>query len=164
MHRERVIAKCGVLALGVALIPSLGTAAPPAQIQAPEPTPMDSDACDDTAIEIEYDVAAGAYYLIDPAGGSTEIDDNALNVGFDGSSTIEVTFSFTSDEWDVELTPAGGSTQYGTTSNGEYSFTASVSVDDYTLSFEAIRSGATSMLPTPPDIVLSPQPACPPPP
>lgn len=126
----------------------------------------ETSVCDEEAVRIIYDLSADAFFLERGSGRYYEMLDRSLAIGYHNQTSVDVKlFVAVGGVWDVTVTHSDSARPvevYETDSNGKLIYMLDASLDDEPMELELHPGGQT--LPTPPDIVLSPQPACPPPP
>lgn len=151
--------------IGGLALPSIGNATP-IVIDEPTPIAVDKDDCEEkSVVSLTLDVSTGDLYMLDDTGTPTLVTNNEIDVYVGTLSMLVVDLAYTSDEWIVDVVPLGGTAMSYYTSDGELSYWADTSVDEYEFISNEISGMSTmmNMHPILPDIVIRPRRLCPPP-
>ncbi len=167
-HRNLILRLLLVAPVGAFALPTVGSAAPlasaaPLEIDEPQPIALDDDdpPCEQTVIALEVDVSTGEVFLVDATGGLT-LTDNEINIYFGALTTVLIDIEYSASEWDVDVTPDGQPTESYLTRGGSLRYWIDDSVSEYVFS-STEWTGASTMTPVIPDIILTPIDDCLPP-
>lgn len=162
----RTIRRLGPLGLCSALaLASFSVAAVPSE--EPLSTRYGSGDCAEATVSLEVDTVTGDVHRYDPQSQTMIVVDDKISVYFDDTlERVTLELEFSTDEWDVTVSSAGATLETIQTVGGKLSYSIESDHDDYTFSSALASSGASSvmaMAPVPPgDIILMPEPTCPP--
>lgn len=161
-HLHRHLALLGLV--GALAVPAVSTATPLVlDVPAPVAAGTDDTACAPTVVALEIDVSTGQVYIVNAAGRLT-LTDNDITVHFGSLTGVIIDIEYSSGEFEVEVSPAGGSTVVRTTRGGALRYKISDQPAEYVFSSNALAgiSPMMNMTPVVPDIVIRPKKDCPP--
>lgn len=161
-HLHRHLALLGLV--GALAVPAVSTAKTPVpDVSAPVAAGTDDSDCAPTVVALEIDVSTGQVYIVN-AGGRLTLTDNDITVYFGSLSSVIIDIEYSSGEFEVEVSPAGGSTVVRTTRGGALRYKISDQPTEYMFSSTALAGLSTMMNMTPvvPDIIIRPKKDCPP--
>ncbi len=148
--------------LGAFLMPASATATLPAEAD----LQCAMDECAESIVTIQVDTLTGDVYLVDNDTGALTLTDNEIPVYFGSQSRVLLNLQYTVGEWEVEISPQGGTSETFETVGGSLRYFIEADNGEYLFSSEEAQQGAStmaSMAPVPPgDIILMPEPTCPP--
>ena len=164
-HFPRYFAVAGLLA--ALSMPTLSSAAEPALPHEVTPIAAEDDdpPCEESIVALTLDVENGLVYLVN-SDGSLTLTDNDLNIYFGSLTSVVMDLEFTSGEWEVEVSPSGGTTELYYTRGGSTRFAIDDTPVEYVLSFTELGGSTSTMMnmaPILPDVIIQPDKDCPPP-
>ena len=152
--------------VGALVVPSVSTAATLVpDVTAPVAAADDDSDCAPTVVALQIDVSTGEVYIVNAVGGLT-LSDNQITVHFGSQTSVLIDIEYSSGDFEVEISPAGGSTVVRSTRGGALRYKISDQISEYVFSSTALAGMSTMMNMTPvvPDIIIMPDKDCPPPP
>jgi hypothetical protein len=161
-HRRSFLRFALLGLVGAFALPSVGNATAPGSNEI-DPTAAAECPPPSSTIVLEVDVATGYVYYIDASGSVTTLVDNELDVYVGTLGSVLVDMEYSTGEWEVEISPSGGTTQVRRTRGGTLRYWMNTAPDEYLFSSTALAATAM-MTPVVPDIVIRPKKDCPPPP
>lgn len=110
-------------------------------------------------ISLQVDVATGDVYLVNTTGGPPTLVSDEIEVYVGSLGSLLVLLHYTSNEWEVDITPSGGTSQTYQTNGGWLSYSMNNSIDEY----EFVPSLLSSMnsIPSAPTILIRTRKTCP---
>lgn len=118
----------------------------------------DDPPCGQAVVALEIDTTTGDVYIVDGATGGLTLTDNDITVSFGTMTSVTLDIEYTSGDWEVDITPSGGTTQTYFTRGGSLRYKLTTIPGSYTIESNPLDPQATPVVP----IVIQPQPECPP--
>jgi hypothetical protein len=104
--------------VGALVVPSVSAAASLVPgVPAPVAASDDDNDCAPAVVALQIDVSTGEVYIVNDVGGLT-LTDNQITVHFGSQTSVIVDIEYSSGDFEVEISPAGGSTVVRSTRGG----------------------------------------------
>ncbi|MEZ4448450.1 MAG: hypothetical protein R3B09_03145 [Nannocystaceae bacterium] len=152
---------CALLGLLAALTaPAVSHAAPSARGEVP-PIAAEDDECPapKSMISLQIDVATGDVYLLSQTGGTPTLVGDEIDVYVGSLSSLLVLLHYTSNDWEIDVTPSGGTSQTYQTNGGWFSYSMSNTLDEYEFAPTLLES--MTAVPSAPTILIRTRKTCP---
>jgi hypothetical protein len=150
--------------VGALVVPSVSAAASLVPgVPAPVAASDDDNDCAPAVVALQIDVSTGEVYIVNDVGGLT-LTDNQITVHFGSQTSVIVDIEYSSGDFEVEISPAGGSTVVRSTRGGALRYKISDKISEYVFSSTELAgmSAMMNMTPVVPDIIILPKKDCPP--